>query len=169
MKRKDEDVAQCDPRDERTRNIISSNVRKAIIILAIMTGLFLLGVYTYLTRFTDFSHEQIQTVMFLTVSVDSIFMALSLKRLNKSIFKTNLFNNKWLIGAVSLSIILVVIAFLTPPLAKILSLTAVPLWIFSVVPISGLFHISVIEIIKAVLFKKDFVSPKQKIMRSGAW
>ena len=169
FEKESEDIAKCDPRNERTRNIISSNVRKAIIILAIMTGLFLLGVYTYLTRFTDLSHEQIQTVMFLTVSVDSIFMALSLKQLNKSIFKTNLFSNKWLVGAIGLSIVLIVIAFLTPSLARILSLTAVPLWIFSVVPISALFHISVIEIIKATLFKKDFISPKQQVMRSGTW
>ena len=169
FEKESEDIARCDPRNERTRNIISNNVRKAIIVLAIMTGLFLLGVYTYLTRFTGLSHGQIQTVMFLTISVDSIFMALSLKRLNKSIFKTNLFNNKWLVGAVGLSIVLTVIAFLTPPLAKVLSLTAVPLWVFSIVPISAFFHISVIEIIKATLFKEDFISPKQQVMRSGSW
>ena len=169
FEKEDADIAQCNPRNERTRNIFSSNVRATIIILAIMTGLFLFGVYVFLSFFTDLSHGQIQTAMFLTVSIDSIFMAISLKRLNKSIFKTNLLDNKWLVGAIILSIVLLGIAFVTPSLAMILSITAVPLWIFSIVPISALYHITVIEIIKAALFKGDYISPKQEIIQSGTW
>ena len=163
------DIARCDPRNERTRNIISSNVRKAIIIIALATGLFLFAIYWYLTSFTALTHEQIQTVMFLTVSIDSIFMAISLKRLNKSIFKTNLFSNKWLVIAIVTSASLVGIAFITPPLTKVLSLVPVPLWVFWLVPISALFHIAVIETIKAILFEGDYISPKQKVLESGSW
>ena len=168
FEKEDADIAQCDPRNERTRNIISSNVRTAIIILAIMTGLFLFGVYAYLKFFTDLSHAQVQTVMFLTVSIDSVFMAISLKRLNKSVFVTNLFDNKWLVGAVGVSVALLGVAFVIPPLAEVLSLVAVPLWVFLVVPISAVFHTTVIEIIKMGLFRGDYISVKQQIMQSGS-
>ena len=159
------DIAKHDPRSDRARNIISKNVRQSIILLAILTGLFLFGVYTLLESFTTLSHAQIQTTMFLTVSIDSVFMAISLKRLDRSIFRTNLFDNKWLIGAVVVSIALLAIVFAIPPLAAALKVVPVPLWVFWMVPVSAVYHITVIEIIKKVFFRRDYKSPNEKIMR----
>ena len=148
------DIAKYDPRKDRTRNIISKNVRQSIIILAILTGLFLFGVYTCLEFFTTLSHAQIQTVMFLTVSIDSVFMAISLKRLDTSIFATNLFDNKWLIGAIAVSILLMIMVFAIPPLATALKVVPVPIWVLWIIPVSAGYHITVIEIIKKALFRK---------------
>ena len=158
------DITKYDPRSDRTRNIISKNVRHTIIILAILTGLFLFGVYTYLNFFTDLSHPQIQTVMFLTVSIDSIFMAISLKRLDRSIFATNLFDNKWLVSAVGISILLMIMVFTIPPLTAAIKVVPVPLWIFWVVPISAFYHITIIEIIKKIFFKRDYISQGERLM-----
>ncbi|MCY4577064.1 MAG: cation-transporting P-type ATPase [Candidatus Kaiserbacteria bacterium] len=158
------DIAKYDPRSDRTRDIISKNVKKTISILAIMTGLFLLGVYAWLTSFTELTHTQIQTVMFLTVSIDSVFMAISLKRLDRSIFATNLFNNIWLVGAVSISAVLMVLVFTVPPLTAALKVVPVPIWIFWLVPISALYHIIVVEVVKKIFFMKNYRTPGERLM-----
>ena len=150
----DSDSIRHDPRSDPKGNIISKNIKHSIIIIAAMTGLFLFGVYIFLSKFTTLSHEQVQTVMFLTVSIDSVFMAMSLKRLDRSIFTTNLFDNKWLIIAIVTSILLLGIVFAVPPLATILKVVPVPIWVFWVIPISAFYHITVIEVIKKVLLKE---------------
>ena len=114
--------------DKEATNIISGGVRRAIITLSLLTGIFLLAMYTFLAKGTSLSHEQIQTVMFLIVSADSVFLALSLKRLDTSIFKTNIFDNRWLLGAITISVGVLAIAFITPPLTSVLSIVSVPMW-----------------------------------------
>lgn len=168
FEKEDADVAQSDPRDERASTIISKEVRHAVIALSVLTGLFLLSVYTLLSFLTDFSIEQIQTIMFLMVSVDSIFFALSLKRLNKSILRTNLFDNWWLIGAIALSIGILGVAFVISPLAGLLSLVSVPAWVFLLIPGSALFHITIVETVKLFLFKKGSLPLKRGALYSGA-
>ena len=64
------DIAKWNPRHERTSNIISRNVRYTVILLAVLVGAFLLITYFILSSFTNLSQEQIQTAMFLAVSVD---------------------------------------------------------------------------------------------------
>ena len=98
--------------------------------------------------------------MFLIVSIDSVFMAISLKRLDRSIFKTNLFDNKWLVIAVVTSILLLGIVFAVPPLAMVLKVVPVPLWVFWAIPISAFYHITVIEIIKKVLLREKVHTSK---------
>lgn len=144
-------------------NIISKNIKHAIIIIAALTGLFLFGMYLFLHKFTALSPEQIQTAMFLTVSIDSVFMAMSLKRLDRSIFTTNLFDNKWLIIAIVTSILLLGVVFAVPTLATVLKVVPVPLWVFWVIPISALYHITVIEIIKKVLLREGQPFPKEQL------
>ena len=153
-----------DTKNDPKGNIISKNIKHSIIIIAIMTGLFLFGMYIFLDKFTTLSHEQVQTVMFLTVSIDSVFMAISLKRLNKSIFTTNLLDNKWLIAAIVTSILLLGIVFAVPPLAAVLKVVPVPTWVFWVIPISAFYHITVIEIIKKILLREKYTSPREQLM-----
>ena len=168
FEKEDADITKRSPRDERARSIISTNVQATIIILAFMTGLFLFGVYIFLSFLTDLSHAQIQTVMFLTVSIDSVFMAISLKRLNKSIFTTNLFDNKWLIIAICAAMAILGVAFITPPLAAVLSVVSVPLWVFLIIPISAFFHITVIEVLKVKMFKRDYPLPAgRRVVHGG--
>lgn len=161
----DSESSMKNPRDERTNNILSKNVKNAIILLTIFIGVFLITVFVSLNSFTSLSESQIQTIMFLVVSIDSIFLAFSLKRLDKSILKSNLFDNKWLIYSVLISLLLLISAFLLPQAREILSLVSVPVSIIIIVGlISAAYHILVIEGIKNFLFKQDYVSVEEKIL-----
>ena len=156
FEKEDIDITTGNPRSKENTSIISKSVRRTVVLLVLLTGTFLLAMYYFFTAFTSLTQEQIQTVMFLTVSIDSVFLALSLKHLGKSVFATNPFSNMWLIGAIVISVMILIIAFVTPFFADILTLKSLPLWAFSVIPISALFHITVIETIKIALFKKEY-------------
>ena len=161
----DIDVSKLDPRNRQTGSIISGNVRMAIIILALTVGLFLIGTYGYLSHYTSLSHEQVQTVMFLAISVDSIFLAFTIKRLNKSLFKTNPFTNWWLVGAIVISSGLLVLAFIIPQLSVFLSIVPLPSWAFLIIPLSALFHIVVVESVKMFFFKEEMRSKTTLLRR----
>lgn len=148
------DIAKWDPRLDRTSNIISKQVRYTIVLLASLVGAFLLATYFFLSFWTNLSQEQIQTAMFLAVSVDSIFLAFSLKRLDRSIFSTDFTTNKWLLLAVGVSAVLLVLAFVIPPVSSILSIVPVPSWVFLVAVVSCLFHVSIVEVVKTFFFKR---------------
>ena len=161
----DPDSAMKNPRDDSTSNVLNKNVRKAILILAVFTGAFLILIFTALDLLTNLNETQIQTVMFLVVSIDSIFLAFSLKRLNKSVFKSNLFDNKWLIYAVIVSVILLMAAFAIPQAREILSLVSVPIGIIiTVFAISAVYHTLVIETIKKKLFIKEYTPITRKTL-----
>ena len=163
----DTDNAKYNPRDPQARNIINTNVRRSIAILSVLIGFFLFAVYIALDSFTALTDMQIQTVMFIAVSVDSIFLALSLKRLDANIFSTNMFSNWWLIIAISISIAILIAAFFIPKIVEVLQLVPIPWWSLSVIPVSALFHITVIETIKTLLFRNEFRPPGEKRIACG--
>lgn len=148
------DLDTSNPRDPENSSIISKRVRQTVILLAVLVGAFLLVVYHILTTYTTLSIEQIQTIMFLIVSIDSIFLAISFKHLNRSVFTTNPFSNILLFGAIVISIGIMVLAFITPFLSAALGLVPLPIWAFMIIPISAIYHVVIVEGIKYVLFQK---------------
>ncbi len=152
----DPDAHKKNPRRKENRNILSADVKKTIFAIAISTGFFLLVLYLLLSTFTNATIEEIRTIVFVAISIDSILFALSLKRLNKSVFKINLFDNLYLIFAMIISISLLVVALLFEPLREILSISKIPTWGYLIFPISLLFHITIIEVIKLYFFKKGY-------------
>ena len=155
LEKGDPDIALRDPRSERTNTIVSKGVKKATVILAFTTGSFLILTYLFLRSVFDLSDEQLQTLMFLLVSIDSIFLALSLKRLTRGIWKSNFLDNIWLLGAMVISLLLVILAFITPFLSNILSIVEVPKETLFVIPFSAVFHLIVIESVKKFVFGRE--------------
>ena len=106
-----------------SRLVLTSEIRKIMIIVTAVTGVLLLGLFFWL-RSIGTPIEEIRTVMFVALSLDSIFFALSFKNLKDPLWKINIVDNKWLFGALSVSIALLMLAITFPPLKTLLSLTA---------------------------------------------
>ena len=156
FEKEDPDAAKKDPRNPEVATVINNKTKQAIIFLALATGLFLLAVFALLDSFTTLSRQEIQTIVFLTLSIDSIFFVFSLKRLNKSIFKTNIFDNLWLIGAALISIGLLVLSLTSEFLANILGNVAIPPIFYLVIPITAIFHMTIIEMVKKYSFSGEY-------------
>lgn len=136
--------------------IINTEMKVLIFIIGIFTDLILLGLYIYLLKTgRDLTH--IRTLIFTALAVDSLFYVFSVKSFRRSIFRTNIFSNKWLIFAVIGGLITQLCAIYLPPLQKLFK--TVPLTLNEWLIIIGL---GIIEIIAIETTKEWFILRAKK-------
>lgn len=143
-----------DPRSERAKNILTKEVRKLILIAGIVTGFFTTAIYLALLWF-KVPIEEIRTIMFVMLFVDSIFFAVSLKHLRRPFWEVNLLSNRYLLFALVTSVLLMVVTLSTPALRTLLSLTVLSsAQIYMLVGI-GAFNLLTIELSKRFVFRNS--------------
>jgi Ca2+-transporting ATPase len=135
------------PPEQSSRMVVTAEIRKLIFIVTAITGVVLLLLYFTLRMFSV-PIEEIRTVLFVALSLDSIFFALSFKDLHRPIWRIALFNNKWVIVGIVASILLLMAALTLPPLQTLLSLTALAAWEVALLFVLGLFNLLTIEGVK---------------------
>ncbi len=137
--------------------LFSSGLDKLLIFAIIITGSTLLMLYALL-NYINVPIDQLRTIMFVAVSLDSIFIIFSFKNLKQPIWqnlnKNNLFNNRYLLMALSVSIVVLLLALNTPILMQLLSLT--PLQMGDIIPVAmlGLLNLLGVELAKYIFISK---------------
>ncbi len=150
---KEEGIMKRNPRSLAMKNILTPNLKKLITLIALVTGIFLMMLYFFLLSL-DISIEKIRTLMFIALSVSSLFFAFSIKNLHKPIWKINILSNKYLLVSLSLSTLMLFAALLLPPLQKLLSLTPPSIFEFGLILVLGIFNLAVIEFVKYFVFER---------------
>ncbi|MFH1402129.1 MAG: HAD-IC family P-type ATPase [Patescibacteria group bacterium] len=136
------------------QEILTARLKRMILTTGLITGLFVTGLYFILVSL-NLPPDRIRTIVFAALSVDSLFIAFSLKSLYQPIWKINLFSNRFLIGAWLSSMGMILAALYVPFLQVVLR--TIPLdWsdlalVFGV----GLFNLILIEITKYLFFEKN--------------
>ncbi|TSD02988.1 MAG: calcium-translocating P-type ATPase YloB [Parcubacteria group bacterium Athens0714_16] len=147
----EKDIMKRNPNLNISKNLMSREIKKMILMTGIITALFTLVLFMIL-RYFDVSNEELRTIMFLTLSLDSILFSFSIKNLKKPLWKINIFSNKFLNGALILSVIALFGALKFEPLRNLLQLAVLnsfDLWIILFV---ALFNLFTIEIVKYFIF-----------------
>ncbi|MFC1802283.1 cation-translocating P-type ATPase, partial [Patescibacteria group bacterium] len=139
------------PNTHNFKNIITKSLIRMILIIGVVTGLLLIGLYFWLLDF-GLHIDKIRTLMFVAVSVDSIFFSISLKNFHKPFWKIDVFSNMYLVYSLLGSFTLLILAIFFIPLQKLLSLT--PLGGFEILVLAGIgiFNLTLIEITKHFIF-----------------
>lgn len=152
---RDPHAMKRNPRSAASKNILTKELRKLIILVSVVTGLLLVALYYWLTT-TGIPEEELRTVMFVALSLDAIFFSFSLKSLDTPVWKINIFSNKYLLFALVTSIGLLLLALTWGPLMTLLSIT--PLTPFEKLLLVGvgLVNLATIELLKFFLFERDF-------------
>jgi len=142
-------------KDSFTTNqeILTPKIKKMIFIISLITGIFLAILYIVLTKF-KLPLEEIRTIMFVSLSIDSLFFAFSLKSFYKPIWKINLLSNKFLVMAWLSGVGMVIASFSVPFLQKVLHTTPLNSLDFSLIIFFGFFNICLIEITKYFFFER---------------
>ena len=140
------------PQSSSMRSILTPQLRFLIVILSVVTGIFLTALYFLLLQ-SDRAIEEIRTIMFVVLSIDSIFFSFSLKDLNRPLWKINIFSNWYLIFAMSASTAALLLALFVPALQKLLSLTPVSWSMLLFAVMVGLFNLFIIEVVKSLYIK----------------
>jgi len=147
----DKSVMQQNPRSKEAKQVLTSNLRNLILLISATTGLFLIGLYVVLLR-SDYAIEEVRTMMFVALTLDSLFFAFSLKDLKQPLWRIPIWNNRYLLVALTGSVILLVAALTFPPLQFLLSTTSLSGTAILLLVFVGLFNLVVIEVMKYVFF-----------------
>ncbi|MBL7058742.1 HAD-IC family P-type ATPase [Patescibacteria group bacterium] len=150
---KAENGVMSEPPISKKEPLISKEMKTIIFTVGIIRDLFIFGIYLYLYN-KAYNIDFIRTLIFAILGVDSLIYIFSIRNLREPIWRINLFSNKVLLLAVTVSFLLLISAIYWKPLQ--LALHTVPLsltdWgvIFSV----GFITIITIEFVKHKYIRK---------------
>lgn len=146
------DVMERKPKP-KTEGIFAGGLGIRIVLQGIMFSILtLIGFYLAATDLR--SLEAGQTMAFLVLSMSQLFHVLNV-RSTKSIFASNLHRNKYMIGAILISFLLIVLIVWIRPLAFIFEITALPSRYYLIAVGLAFVPIIVIEVEK--LFRNMFL------------
>jgi Ca2+-transporting ATPase len=153
FEKKDKNLMKRDPRSSTSRNILTPRIKKFILTIGIVTGVALTILYFILLKM-GMHIDTVRTIMFVAISIDSMFFTFSLKSFDTPLWKINIFSNKFLIVAFFFSLLLLVTAISLAPLRTLLSLTTLTTAQFIFLGAMGIFNLITIELAKYFLFFK---------------
>lgn len=146
LEKEEENIMSRLPRNPK-KNLFADGLWWKIIIEGAMLGMFTLLAFSIGNRL--YSVEVGRTMAFLTLGILELVHSFNIKS-EESIFKIGIFENKYLVGALVLGVILQVIVVVVSPLAQVFSL--VPLtgiqWLYTI--LIAIAPIPIVEIQKAV-------------------
>ncbi len=118
-----------------------------ILTIGLSTSALLFVIYYVLMRL-DFDETVVRTFIFAAFGTYTLFVALSVKSLDRSIFSYPLFSNKYINSGILVGLVLMAVAIYAPGLQTIFKTVSLPLnWVVGVALI-GLLNIGLIEIAK---------------------
>lgn len=146
LEKEEENIMSRLPRNPK-KNLFADGLWWKIMIEGAMLGIFTLLAFSIGNRL--YSVEVGRTMAFLTLGILELVHSFNIKS-EESIFKIGVFENKYLVGALVLGVILQVIVVVVSPLAQVFSL--VPLtgiqWLYTI--LIAVAPIPIVEIQKAV-------------------
>ena len=137
-------------KDKKFKKIFTPEMKTLIFIIGVITDVFLFIIFLVLLKW-DWNLEKIRTIMFVGVSSDAIFYALSLKSLKTPLWKINIFSNKYLLAALGLSVSLLISALTLPPLRKLLTLSQISFLEIMIILGIGITNLIAIELGKWIV------------------
>ena len=141
-------------RFKANQEILTPKLRGMIAIIGLVTGIVLTTLYFVLLKL-NFPLDEVRTIIFVALSIDSLFFTFSLKSFYKPIWKINLLSNKYLVMAWLSGMLMVVASFTVPFLQTILRTTSLSLLDFILILCFGLFNLCLIETAKYFFYEKE--------------
>jgi len=129
------------------RELLDTEIKLLIVLISIVTGgLGLVVFWWYLKTTGDIMLAR--TVTFTMLGIDSLLYVFSCKSLKEPLWKENIFDNKWLIGAVLIGASFQLMAIYLPSLQTVLKTVALGVNEWGVILAGSLLVIGVIEGVK---------------------
>lgn len=149
---------------KRDAKILNREGWALVIIGGVVSDIVLLGVFLYLQFISgwpeQFGSEYIRTFIFAMLGTDTLFFMYALKSLKEPIWKINIFSNKILNVAVPIGFFAMLIGVYAPFANTLLGTTPLMLKHLAMVPVFGLFVVSLVEIGKFV-FRRFHLETKE--------
>ncbi len=154
---REKDAMTTQPQRSGINRIMTSSVRWLILIVSGITGLLLFGLFLLLS-WAHTPIEEIRTVMFVALSIGSMFFAFSFKNLHEPIWRIQLFSNRYLLAALVASFALLLAALTFAPLVTLLSLEPMTWGEVGLLVIFGIVNLTLVETVKFLVNRRRLQS-----------
>lgn len=155
---KDIDGLSTHPQD-RGVGLFDPLMKFLIMFIGLFTSAFIFAVYWVLLR-VGVSVEIARTFTFVSFGLHTLFVAFSVRSLEKGIFQYPFFSNRYLVAGISVGVVLMGIAVYVPFFQSLFgTISLSPIWLLGVVLI-GLVNITAIELGKWAFRRKDLYYTK---------
>ncbi|HDH31479.1 MAG TPA: HAD family hydrolase [Candidatus Wolfebacteria bacterium] len=126
------------------KGLFDKRMKFLIFIIGTLTSFLLFALYAWLLK-SGFEGDLVRTFIFAAFGFYTLFLIFSVRNLEESIFRYNIFSNKYLLVGVSIGLFLMFSAIYFAPLQNLLSTVSLPfVWVLGVLGF-GLFNIFAIE------------------------
>ena len=120
-----------------------------------MRNIFLFALFLYFWKVTG-DIALTRTIMFVGLGIDSLLYIYSVRSMRKHVWRTKLFDNRYLTGAVLFGWLMLVGAVYLPPLQYLLRTVALSWSHWVIMILFGLLNIALIEVVKGIfIVRKD--------------
>ncbi|MFA5349205.1 MAG: HAD-IC family P-type ATPase [Candidatus Paceibacterota bacterium] len=148
-----EGVMEEKPRSIKEK-IFSQPIKKWMTAIFFISGIAAFATYLSLFKFTG-DIDKTRSMVFVLMCIDSLIFAFSVRSFKESIFRKNIFSNRFLVGGVAIGLALLFLAVYAPPLQKILSTQPLRLIEWALLMGISIVEILFIEFAKKKIFSKE--------------
>ena len=141
--------------------LLNNEMKVIIFGVAVIRDFLLLGIFVYLVV-EGFDSKFIQTFLFATLGVKSLLSVFSIRNLNKPIWTLNPFSNKYLIGAVFVSMSLLIVGVYAGPFQVILKTCSLSINSWFAIFAFSIFSIFMMEMVKLYYNRVHIYAKKEK-------
>ncbi|MEF8847347.1 MAG: HAD-IC family P-type ATPase [Candidatus Paceibacterota bacterium] len=145
---KEEGIMERDPLPKNIP-LLTKEMKSIIFIIGIFTDLLLLGLFYWLLRNFGIGHlTYIQTMIFTSLGIDSLFYVFSCKTLHRNIWNENIFNNKFLLWGWFFALITLIMPIYIPVLQDMLGTVPLGIADWAIIFGFGITKLGLIEVAK---------------------
>ena len=149
----DRNMMKQKPRDIHSEGALSKEMFLFVVGVIIVLVALLIALYAYL-RTLNLPIEQVRSIMFLAISIDSLFIAFSFRSLTTPIWQVPLRDNLFFMAAFLVNAALLVVVLTVPFMQFLLSYEPQPLLFIVLAFLYGVATMAVVEIGKWLVFKQ---------------
>lgn len=136
------------------RDLFDKEIKGLILVIGFLSSALLFALYFFLLH-AGFAEGIVRTFIFSSFATYTLFLAFSVRSLDKSILRYNPFSNRYLVVGVGIGLALTALVIYLPPLQKVFDTAALPLpWLLAVIFV-GLINIAAVEFGKLLFRQKS--------------
>lgn len=142
------------PHDIHEEGILSKDMFWFVTLVVSVLGALLVAFYLYLHFFLRLPLEELRSILFLAISIDSLFISFAFRSFTAPFWRVPLRDNLFFIGAFCISALLLALVLTVPALQKLLSYQPLPAKDLWMVAAFGLSALLTVEFSKWLIFER---------------
>jgi len=150
----DKNAMKRKPQDIHEEGLLSAQMLWFTVFVATVLGLIIATLYLYV-RMLGLPIEQLRSVMFLAVAVDSLFISFAFRSLTVPVWRIPLHTNLFFNGSFLLSVALFAVALIVPFFQYLLSYTPLPWHLIALALVASAASLLTVELGKLLFFEKQ--------------